>query len=138
MCFDAPGALMYLCSQSQLGNAYNEGLDEMLERVVSFFDVIQGVPVVFSILILVLGSRRANEPIPANRSELYMAAITAALARRVGRDQVDMASEMYVRMREAIIMILLLDYLRRLRRICFCSLLSVPSSLSGIVKWQHI
>ena len=48
----------------------------MLERVLDFFDEIQGIPVIFSILILVLSKRQHGQPLPSTRGALYTTAIT--------------------------------------------------------------
>lgn len=87
----------FVVLQSQLGDCYASGLDEMLESVLDFFDVVQGVPVIFSILILALSHRRPSEPLPSTVGKLYAAAIEAVFRSRSEISDVNHAAEMYDR-----------------------------------------
>lgn len=64
---DAHAHAHYNFFRSLLSGAYSSGLDEMLERALLFLEVLSGVPVLLSLLVLILKHRRANDPLPTDR-----------------------------------------------------------------------
>ena len=55
------------------GTTFDQDLDAMLDRTITFIEEVKGVPVLLSMLVLIFKNRQAgsNEPLPASRYELY-------------------------------------------------------------------
>ena len=65
--------------RSKFRNKYQVAVDEMLERMLLFFEEIKGVPVLLSMLVLILRHLDTDQELPVSRSELYKQATTYAL-----------------------------------------------------------
>jgi len=81
--------LHYEFFRSLLAGTYEQDLDAMLERLITFLDEVSGTPVLLSMLVLVFKFRDANsaEPLPANRYELYAMAIRYTIEHAAGGDE---------------------------------------------------
>ena len=67
--------------RSLLAGEYESGLDELLERTITFLDEVRGTPVLLSMLVLIFRFRQkqSDEALPADRFELYMTAMRLAI-----------------------------------------------------------
>ena len=74
--------------RSLLSSGYDQELDAMLEKTVRFFEQIQGVPVLLSMLVLLFKHRTAGEttPLPSDSLELYMTAIKLSAGGAAGAE----------------------------------------------------
>ena len=65
--------------RSKFRNKYQVAVDEILERMLLFFEEIKGVPILLSMLVLILRHLDTEQELPVSRYELYKQATAYAL-----------------------------------------------------------